>query len=446
MKKLYIIFFLFFSCVVDLNGMTESKTVQKQHPSSLPKVLHKIAYSENVGKFCSWLFKPISECCKSERLRSWFKKPLLEAEDPIVTFTKVTPSTSSRVGRVKKSLALISIGFLLLCNLPQAGAFINNLQDFAKPKICLENDTMQRCCTIEDNVHISCCTTDKLMGITVCKDFLMEMPETASIPFQDLSRMKDQCSADLTDETRAIRQELDDNVLPKWGPPSQRVREIYESAGLVPPETCVKNCDSYFLIRHPIKGRLISFEPFMPHFLKKFQKSLDAIGLDPYMAIIFKPSQQSSHFLEARIVPEFSGTTTRPEFRAWLELSHNELQLSSVDEIFSSINHELGHIVFRLRKFAQLPPSYELQLSQSDKFEQYAEEIFADLVSTLLSEPNTNQIGYLRQHIVFQEPNSPFKPQKDSMSCIPDGTRSHPPMVCRVAYANNIQDQLEDIL
>jgi len=410
-------------------------TEQKQpssRSSSLPKILHKIAYSERVGRFCSWLYTPISDCYKNERLRSWFKKAPLESEDPLVTGTKVHKSTSTRVGRVKKSLAIISIGFLLLCNLPQAGAFVNNLKNFAQPTVCLENDTMKRCYTIEDNMHVSCCVTDKILGIEVCKDYLITMPETASIPFRDLSRMKDQCSADLTDETREIRQDINIHVLPK-GIDFRGIKNF-----------CFFNCGDT-VIQLPTKS--ITFLTFV----EKLQKSLDAIGYprDVPLSIKFlRPDNPTDILiLDAGMEIDYIGSHVAERCSSIpvsISLSHTYFEYLSIEEIFSSINHELGHVVFKLRKFAQFPPFYKRQSSQRNNFEKYAEETFADLVSNLLSEPNTNQIMFLRRHVALQEPNSRFQPEKDSMSCIPDGTRSYPPYVCRVAFADNIQNQLED--
>src|SRR5579872_6532680 len=113
MKKLCFILLLFFSCELHLYGMAVPETAQAQPPSTLPKFLHNIAYSERVGKFCAWLTSPIAKCCKSKRLRRWFASPQATSpelgEHPLVKLTKVTPSTSRYVAGVKKTVAIISI-------------------------------------------------------------------------------------------------------------------------------------------------------------------------------------------------------------------------------------------------------------------------------------------------------------------------------------------------
>jgi len=430
--------------------MTTPETAQAQRPSTLPKILHKIAYSERVGKFCAWLTSPIAKCCKSKRLQFWFGSPQKTSPElgdhPLVKLTKVTPSTSRYVAGVKKTVAIISIGFLLLINLPQAGAVFDNLQDYLKPTVCVQNDNFKRCCTIQDNMHISCCVTDNLVGIEVCKDYLVTMPERASIPFQDLSRIKDQCSADLTSEARMIRKEFDEHILPKMEPVSKEIRALFEQIGRTAPKMrCAKNCGDVTIT---LPTNSTSHE--LPHFLEKFQKSLDSVGIphDAPLSIEFSPSYQTDYFLDAGIYTHYLNDTREcPKVIAELNLYHNLFEFLSVDEIFATVNHELGHLVFRLRKLAQSsfelpkPPAYE---SEEYYHERYVDETFADLVSNLLSKHDSNQMSYLRQHVDLKEKNSRAQ-QEDSMSCISNGVRTHPPFVCRVAYADTIQNQLDDL-
>jgi len=420
MKKILLILLLFFSCEVYLNGMVAPETAQAQRPSTLPKILHKIAYSERVGKFCAWLTSPIAKCCKSKRLQWWFGSPQQTSPElgdhPLVKLTKVTPSTSRSVACVKKSVAILSIGFLLLINLPQAEAVFDNLQDYLKPTVCVQNDNFKRCCTIEDNMHISCCVTDNILGIEVCKDYLVTMPETASVPFGDLSRLKDQCSADLTSEARMIRPEFDGIM--------QEVEQ-----GEVPTIAIPANVASG-----------------SPNFLKKFQESLESIGipLDAPIYVAFPKSSESDTILAAAMYAnveriDYLYNRYPSSGLATMHLRSNLLEYFSVDEIFASINHELGHLLFKIRKLAD--SQFGMWTPLNPATFDFNEEMFADLVSSLSSKKDVDQTSFLRQHVALRETNSHLK-EDDHLPCLVNCMWAHPPLLCRIAYSDSIQNQL----
>jgi len=416
MKKLFLILILLFCSHTDSAiAMTSQETAQAKTQSSLPKILHNIAYSERVGKFCSWLFKPVTRCCKSERVRSWFTSPQATSPElgdhPLVKMTKVKPATSTGFKRFKQAVAIISIGFLVLFTLPQANAFFqNNLQDYLKPTVCVQNDSFKRCCTIEDNMHISCCVTDKILGIEVCKDLLVTMPETASIPFGDLSRIKDQCSADLTPESRMIRQEFDGIM--------QRI-ESRKSPSITIPNA-------------------LDAAPQFAHVIQGYLENL-GIPRNAPLCVVFPRSKNTTIFLDAELFKtpiddrSYYGKRYPAGGLATLHLRSNLFEYLSVDEILAVTGHELGHLLFHLRNTAQ---KYLFQSKEISDLPGHNEEIFADLVGGLLSTQG-HQTAMVKQHLALTD--------KTSEECAVKNLVDHPPHVCRNAYLDNVQNQLEEL-
>ena len=444
MQKLLMTLLLLFSLELHLDGMTTSQTnpagtretshetsheifidinpdyITPESRSTLPRCLQKIMCSKRVGRFCAWLFSPIL-ALSHEDLSYLHQNTRTPAslnglvQDRLIKFTEVNSTTSTGIKQIKQGVAVIAVVCIFLFCLPTASAKTNvweNLEDHLKPNICVEQDQDQRCCTIENDMSVSCCVTSLETSAPVCKSYDFTMPARVSAPFGDISKLKNQCSADLTDETLMIRKEINN---------------LY------------KNSRMYIEI--PESGTMLSkkMKSAPPYFLKKFTTALKNIGIsaDAPLVIVFMRSEPTSDLLDAAIYPARLKLETYYSGRyqdgglATLHIRSNLLDFFSVDEIFATINHELGHLVHTLRDFAQV--------IFSEPSQAYNREVFADLISGLLSNPDADQMSMRRQYALSSE-------TCDQNNCATDcnilNRSGHPPLLCRIAYLDKIQGQL----
>lgn len=377
------------------------------------------SYRERIGTMCSWLAKPFTACCKKRQLQAEEQEP---CNPPVVQSKqhKQAPH-NKRTPRISKKVVVITVGIILLLALPHAGAMFNNLQDFLTPTICVAGEAFKRCCTIVDNAHVSCCVTDNILGIEVCKDYLVTMPETASIPFRDLSRIKDQCSVDLTLESQLIRQEFDGIM--------QGIERGNNTNVIIP------------------EG--VATAP--QHFLKKLQESLVSIGIpqEAPLTIVFMSSGNNTIFLDAASYKnpeqyyERFIRSIHDDGLGTIHLRSNLFKYLSVNEIFATLHHELGHLLAMIRKMAK--SQLEIPVPHDPKtfdFRKHNEEIFADLTSALTSAKGADQMSFLRQHVALQGTGH-LDEQPDTNNCFVTYWFGHPPSICRIAYLDSIQNQLD---
>jgi len=429
MKRIALVFFALFVCTVDLNGMKNSETVidvdiapeaQLEKKSTLPRCLQRIAHSPRVGKICAWLFAPIialvdKDSSEQEKITGYLhQNPRIPGIEGALA---VSPTTSRGNKFIKQAFSLVAVGFILISCLPTAHAKSHvweNLKDHLEPKICMQDISSQRCCTIKDNSHVSCCVTSaKTQGQPVCKSYLFEMPQEVARPsHDDVSKLKDQCSPDLTPENIMIRKEIND---------------------------CFRHKKPYIEI--PESGSMLSkkIKSAPPFFLKKFRTVLKNINIpaDAPLIITFMGSENTNDLLDAALSvspfkQDYYYSKTYPHGGlGTLYLRSNLIQHFSIDEIFAAIHHELGHLIDELRTFAQL------SLQAPDQ--PHNREVFADLVSALTSKQGADQTSMLRQYTHSCQNSSEIYCETN---CSRLYLGAYPPLLCRIAYLDTVQDQL----